>query len=124
LGAIGLIVGFVSPSRQSGSECFVMSVKPRKSKHFAMEETCTLLDIWSENSIQTKFFKSYKHDVIWEEISQIMTDLGFSRSKQECCNRVNNLKRQFAKIRKTVESGKYVGNFIVPEFIVIRCLLR
>jgi hypothetical protein len=100
-----------------------MSLKPRKSKHFAMEETCTLLDIWSDNGIQTKFLRSYKHDVIWEEISQIMTYLGFNRSKQECCNRVNNLKRQFAKIRKTVESGKYVGNITVPEFIVSYTLL-
>jgi hypothetical protein len=94
-----------------------MSLKPRKSKHFSMEETCTLLDIWSDNSIQTKFLKSYKHDVIWEEISQIMTNLGINRSKQECCNRVNNLKRQFAKIRKTAESGKSGRNITMPEFL-------
>jgi hypothetical protein len=95
-----------------------MSVKPRKSKHFSMEETCTLLDIWSDDSIQTKFFKSYKHDIIWEEISEIMIHLGIDRSRQECCNRVNNLKRQFAKIRKTAESGKSVANITVQEFIV------
>jgi hypothetical protein len=100
-----------------------MSVKQRKRKHFSMEETCTLLDIWSDSSIQRKFLKLYKHDLIWEEISQIMTNLGFNRSKQECCNRVNNLKRQFAKIRKTVECGKYVGNITMPKLNVICMLL-
>jgi hypothetical protein len=83
-----------------------------------MEETCTLLDVWSDNNIQAKFLKSYKHDVIWEEISLIMTNLGFNRSKQECCNRVNNLKRQFAKIRKTVDSGKCIGTTGLPELTV------
>jgi hypothetical protein len=84
-----------------------MASSGRKKRVFTEEETGVLLDLWADDRIQAKFNTSFRHNLIWEDIALRMKGMGYNRSWKECCNRVGNLKKTFARKKRDFEIGTY-----------------
>lgn len=79
----------------------------KKKRAFTEEETGVLLDLWADDRIQAKFNSSFRHNLIWEDIALRMKGMGYNRSWKECCNRVGNLKKIFARRKRDFETGTF-----------------
>ena len=52
------------------------------SGSWSTEETRTLISIWGEESIQTKFDRAHRNRAIFEKIAREMNDVGYKKSWQ------------------------------------------
>ena len=71
------------------------------------EETKLLIALWSEEAVQHELNTMHSKKLIWEKISQGMANGGYSRSAQQCRDKINNVKQKYHKIR---EGNKISGN--------------
>ena len=77
-------------------------------------EVRALIGIWGESDIQEKLDGALRNRVIYEEVSRKMKILGYNRDKDQCRNKVKNLKKQYREAKdhnKETERGRKTCKF-------------
>lgn len=63
-------------------------------------ETRCLISIWAEDSVQRRLDDSYRNRAIYEDISRLLAEQGYSRSWQQCQRKIKHLKLSYRKAKE------------------------
>lgn len=74
--------------------------KRKKSPPFSEQETVVLLDIWSDAEINQLLRKPGMKRPVWEKISKQMSQHGYTRSPDQCIERIRLLEKKYKQIKE------------------------
>lgn len=85
-------------NEREDDEDVILGPGPSKKKG-GSQETCCVIAIWSEESIQRKLDDTYRNRRIYEDISRQMSERGYSRTWLQCQRKINHLKVTYCKTK-------------------------
>ena len=68
------------------------------------DETCSLIRIWSDPSIQEQLETSRRNSWTYEQIAKNLKGFGFERTGEQCRNKIKQLKCCYNEVKK--ENGQ------------------
>lgn len=101
------MTSLLSLSSSTLSECKGKR-EAERSVNWTVEETRVLLRAWSDGAIQKSLAENLRNRHVFKQLSARMSEMGFTRSPQQCRLRVKTLKANYArtKLQRNVDSLK------------------
>jgi len=94
----------------SGSRTDNMDDVAYWTKEETLKSRLKLISIWSEDNIQAQLEECKKNLDVWTEVSREMTSAGYSRTYEQCCEKMKKLRTEYKKIsskRNETGQGRY-----------------
>ena len=87
------------------------------------EETLKLIELWSYEDIQAQLEGCKRNQQVYEKIASLMQKEGFTRTYQQCREKIKKLRQQYKKgkdkIRQTGQQGR---QHLISKFVYFNTL--
>ena len=96
----------------------------QRTSAFSLDETTTLINIWADAHIQHLLLKPGNKSSIRQKVSQIMSELNYRRTAEQCREKINNLKKEYRGLKDRIRrSGEGNIRDEFPYFEALDALL-
>ena len=87
------------------------------------EETLKLIELWSYEDIQAQLEGCKRIQQVYEKIASLMQKEGFTRTLQQCREKIKKLRQQYKKVKDKIrQTGQQGRQHLISKFVYFNAL--
>lgn len=87
------------------------------------EETLKLIELWSYEDIQAQLEGYKRNQQVYEKIASLMQKEGFTRTYQQCREKIKKLRQQYKKVKDKIrQTGQQGRQHLISKFVYFNAL--
>lgn len=87
------------------------------------EETLKLIELWSYEDIQAQLEGCKQNQQVYEKIASLMQKEGFTRTYQQCREKIKKLRQQYKKVKDKIrQTGQQGRQHLISKFVYFNAL--
>ena len=87
------------------------------------EETLKLIELWSYEDIQAQLEGCKRNQQVYEKIASLMQKEGFTRTYQQCREKIKKLRQQYKKVKDKIrQTGQQGRQHLISKFVYFNAL--